>query len=115
MKNQRFLALALVLILLLAGCGAEVPVNTTEASEPATTAETQVVETTEPIRIPDLEQLDYESFHDLSAEDQQAILESFTDIEAFFVWYNQIKAEYEAAHPAIEIGDGVVDMGDLMD
>lgn len=50
----------------------------------------------------------------MSGEEQQEFFESFDSVEAFFEWYNEAKAKYEAEHPSIEIGgDGKVDAGGL--
>lgn len=57
---------------------------------------------------------DYEKFHDMSAAEQQAYIEACGDIDAFFEWYNNAKEEHEAANPPIEVGDGNVDMGDII-
>lgn len=120
MKCKYFLLLALAL--LLTGCAAQKDVTSTE---PVVTTQTPAatVETTEEAEMaatqPTLEleegQMEYEKFRDMKAAEQQAFLESFESLDAFFEWYNRVKEEYAAAHPAIEIGDGVVDMGDLMD
>lgn len=55
---------------------------------------------------------EYERFINMTPAEQQAYMESFESIEAFFEWYNQAKAEYEAANPPIEVGDGNIDLGD---
>ena len=169
MSSKRFLALVLVLVLLVAGCGkkeetvgsttevttttedtattkesfsaledsefddeteptqAETLPETTEETEPAETVEpTQPAEptapaepevsepTTEPTQPPANVQMDYEAFHNMSPADQQAYMGSFENLDLFFAWYNQAKAEYEAANPPIDVGDGSVDMGDLI-
>ena len=57
---------------------------------------------------------DYEAFQAMSAEEQQAFIATFEDMDAFFEWYNRVKEAYEAANPPIEIGDGDVDMGDII-
>ena len=84
----------------------------TEATKP--TEETKPQETTPPTQPSAKPQTEYERFQNMSAEEQQAHMESFGSIEAFFDWYNNAKAEYEAANPPIDVGDGSVDMGDLL-
>lgn len=163
MNSKQILALTLVLVLLLTGCGKgnEVADNTTETSSAAegtpataesipgledsefddeteptvteTTAATEPTETTEntepaesvepettaptttPTQPPAKEQMGYEEFQNLSAADQQAFMGTFENLDLFFAWYNQAKAEYEAANPPIDVGDGSVDIGDLID
>jgi len=56
-----------------------------------------------------------EEFQNMSAADQQAFMGTFENLDLFFAWYNQAKAEYEAANPPIDVGDGSVDIGDLID
>lgn len=73
-----------------------------ETSVPAEPAET-VAKTTE-----------YEWFHALSGEEQEAYMDSFDSIAAFFEWYNAAKAEYEELHPSIEVGDGNIDLGQII-
>ena len=110
--------LILALVLLLAGCAEQTQLPSTEPAVTVTTVETTQA-TTAPTQ-PSLEveegQMEYEKFRDMKAAEQQAFLESFESLDAFFEWYNRVKEEYAAAHPSIEIGeDGVVDMGELME
>lgn len=56
---------------------------------------------------------EYEAYHAMSGAEQKAYLESFESIEAFFEWYNAAAAEYEAAHPDIEIENGSVDLSQI--
>ena len=93
---------------------AATPVSTatpvpTQAPTPAPTA--TVKPTTAPSQgTPDAEQLDYQQFHALSPADQQKVMESFDDIEAFFEWYNDMQEQYEAENPPIIVDGGTVDM-----
>lgn len=158
MNSKRFLAIALVLILLMTGCGRqnEALDNTTEVTgttegsvptvesvpaledsefddetEPTETeTQTEATEDTEPTepvepettapatkptQPPAKEQMGYEEFQNMSAAEQQAFMGTFENLDLFFAWYNQAKAEYEAANPPIDVGDGSVDIGDLID
>ena len=100
------------------------PAETTKPTEAPKPSETtppteapQPSETTPPTETPQPEtkpQSEYETFQNMSAADQQAHMESFDSMDAFFDWYNNAKAEYEAANPPIDIGNGSIDMGDLM-
>ena len=56
----------------------------------------------------------YESFQKLSPAEQQKYMETFADIESFFVWYNQVKSEYEKENPPIIIDGEEVDLKDLL-
>lgn len=88
----------------------------TAATEPAETTLPTVPQETTPVITPGVTQelTEYEKYNAMSGEEQMAYMQSFDSIEAFFTWYNNAKAEYEAAHPDIEISDGVIDAGDLM-
>ena len=86
----------------------------TETSKPEETQPQETAPATEPSQPAAKPQTAYESFQNMSADEQQAYMESFESIDAFFTWYNDAKAEYEAANPPIDVGDGSVDMGELM-
>lgn len=88
---------------------------TTETTNPDTTEETtqpdpETEETTAPAK-PAPSQTAYEAYEAMSAAQQRDFMMSFETIEKFFDWYNNAKAEYDKAHPDIEIGDGKVDIG----
>lgn len=92
-------------------------VNTTPATEPTeiTTPPTEPDSTEDPTT-PSTDDsnssiTDYEAYHNMSGEEQKAFIDSFESIEAFFVWYNAAKAEYEAQNPGIDVGDGEIDLG----
>ena len=58
----------------------------------------------------------YESYNAMSGEKQQEFIDSFDSIGDFVAWYNDAKAEYEAMHPGVEIGNGdVIDGSELVD
>lgn len=57
---------------------------------------------------------EYEKFHAKSPADQQAYMESFSSIEEFFAWYNAAQEEYEQKKPPVEIGNGQIDLGELL-
>ena len=61
--------------------------------------------------------LTYEAYSKMTGAQQQKVLtDTFkNDLDAFFVWYNAAKAEYEANDNRIEIGaDGNIDLGELL-
>ena len=59
--------------------------------------------------------MNYESFQDMAPAQQQAYMESFDSIDAFFEWYNAAKEQYEKDHPSIEVGgNGSVDLDEVI-
>ena len=88
------------------------PAETTEKPQPT---EPEEPETTAPTTEPPVpETVDYMTFQNMSASQQQAYMNTFGSLDLFFAWYNQAKADYEAANPPIDVGDGNIDMGDLV-
>lgn len=65
------------------------------------------------IEVPEGE-IDYEEFTAMSPTQQRLYMESFESLDAFFEWYNAAKEVYEQAHPPIDVGDGVIDMEDII-
>ena len=65
------------------------------------------------IEVPEGE-IDYEEFTAMSPTQQRVYMESFESLDAFFEWYNAAKEVYEQAHPPIDVGDGVIDMEDII-
>ena len=61
-----------------------------------------------------LEDLTYEGYMAMSAAQQEAVIGQFGSPDDFMVWFNAVKAIYEAQHPGIEVGvDGVVDASQI--
>ena len=91
------------------------PVETTEpaVTEPAVT-EPQQTQPTQPTETVPESELDYETFTAMDPAEQRVYMESFESLDAFFEWYNAAKEAYEREHPAIDVGDGVVDLGGLV-
>ena len=56
----------------------------------------------------------YEWYHSLTGEQQMAYMESFDNMDAFFDWYNAAKEEHEREKPGIDIGDGNIDLGEII-
>lgn len=98
----------------------DAPVETvepTEATEPAEETE-PVVDTTDPTEEQEKQDVgiavnttDYEKYHNMSGAEQKNFVDSFSSIEAFFAWYNSAKAEYDALHPEVGVGDLEIDLG----
>lgn len=78
-------------------------------TEPAQTGPQQ----TEPVQIPEGE-IDYETFTAMEPALQRQYMESFESMDAFFEWYNAAKEAYEQEHPVLDVGDGVIDVEDLL-
>lgn len=57
---------------------------------------------------------EYEAFTALDPVEQQKFVESFATIDQFFDWYNAAKAAYEAANPPIDVGDGKIDLEEII-
>ena len=57
------------------------------------------------------EPLTYEEYSELSGREQREYFETFESIEDFFVWYEEAKAAYIAAHPDADLGDLDIDFG----
>lgn len=54
----------------------------------------------------------YQRYLNMSGAEQQAFIQEFDSIPAFFEWLNAAKDAYETLNPDIEIGeDGKVDLG----
>lgn len=56
--------------------------------------------------------LSYEEYNNLTAEEQLAYYNSFGSPEAFFLWFNAAKQEYEDSKDKVDVGgDGTIDIG----
>lgn len=64
---------------------------------------------------PDASQdLKWEEFYALSAEQKDAYLESFGDYQKFYDWMVKAQEQFKTEHPTIEIGaDGSIDLSKL--
>ena len=51
----------------------------------------------------------------MSPNEQKKYMESFSDVDAFFDWYNESKKTYEKGNPSFEVGDGPINIGDIID
>lgn len=56
----------------------------------------------------------YEDFMNMSSEQQQNFVDSFSSMDDFFAWYNSAKAVYEQENPPIEVGDGVININEII-
>lgn len=50
----------------------------------------------------------------MDGKEQEKYMNSFGDIDAFFNWYNDAKETYEKENPSIEIGNGPIDMEEII-
>ncbi len=62
----------------------------------------------------DFKKCTYEEYQAMTAETQKTFFEKFENVEAFFDWYNDAKAKYEKENAAIEIGNGEINLGDVL-
>ena len=94
--------------------GGNAPTQGTESDQPSETEPTVTEPAqTEPVQIPEGE-IDYETFTAMDPALQRAYMESFESMDAFFEWYNAAKEAYEQEHPSIDVGDGIVDLEELV-
>ena len=56
----------------------------------------------------------YEEYMALDGKEQEEYMKSFSSIDAFFDWYNDAKDTYEKENPSIEVGDGPIDMNEII-
>lgn len=97
----------------------ETPTETTEATAPSEESTEPSEEATEPEETtpsttPDSAVTSYEAYNAMSPDEQLAFYNTFESMEDFVAWYNAAKAEYDAQNPDIEIGDGNIDMDDII-
>ena len=85
--------------------------------KPTTTKPTiPSTETSVPEESPsEVDLMDYEKFLNMTSAEQQKYVESFSDIDAFFAWYNAAKEAYEKENPPISIGNGEINIGDIIE
>ncbi len=87
-----FLLIAAVLCSVLIGCGedtnptgttsSDVTQNTTELTDPIITTETEPT-------FPDVDTLTLPEYNSMSAEQQQAVMDTFETLDEYFEWYNE--------------------------
>jgi hypothetical protein len=56
----------------------------------------------------------YEEYMAMDGYEQEKYMKSFASIEAFFNWFNAAKDKYEAENPSIEVGNGPIDMNEII-
>ena len=81
------------------------------------TETTQPAETTKPTEATKPSQggkSAYETYMSMSPSEQKAFRASFGSTAEFFAWYNAAKDEYERNNGDQEVGDGSVDLEDVM-
>ena len=74
----------------------------------------ETTETTVPnVSVPPADKMTYVAYNAMSADEQLAFINSFESIDAFFVWYNAAKEEYN--NNLIEIdGSTPIDLGEIV-
>ena len=58
--------------------------------------------------------LSYEEYLAMDADGQEAFYMSFENPVDFYAWHTQAKAEYDALHSGDDIGNGDVNIGDIV-
>lgn len=53
----------------------------------------------------------YLEYMNMTADQQESFISSFESMDAFMVWFNNAKAEYDSTGGAIDVGSGSVDLG----
>lgn len=56
---------------------------------------------------------DYDRYMAMSADEQQAFIESFPSLEAFMTWFNNAQAEHNTDEDDLTIDSGVIDLEEL--
>lgn len=85
--------------------------ETTSPAKPNSTQETTV--STLPPNTPEETVSDYDRYMDMSADEQQAFIESFPSLEAFMAWFNNAQKEHNANEDSLIIDSGVIDLEEL--
>ena len=89
------------------------PSDTAEPTKPSGSGTGNATEPTKPQETKPATS-EYEKFQSMSATEQQKYMESFDSVDDFFAWYNKVKTEHEAANPPIDVGDGSIDLDQII-
>ena len=83
-------------------------INTENPAEPES-------EPAQPVQSePEEGEMTYRKFHDMMPSQQQAYVESFESLDAFFLWYAEAQEQYEKENPPIIIdGNGEINLGEI--
>lgn len=119
------LACLLVVACILVGCDAknlenptqgtsttEKPVGSVTDSRPTAPGNSAPSDPTTPSRPEDV--MTYDRYNSLPAEEQAAFRKNFDSMAEFFEWLKVAKEAYEAENPDVELGDGFIDLEDIM-
>ena len=60
------------------------------------------------------ENVSYPDYVAMTAEQQLAFIYGFSTIEGFLEWYDNEKTKYDEQNPGQDIGDGEIDLGELL-
>ena len=86
--------------------------TTQPEDNPSTEPESANPDTTEPSS--NVAHVTYEEYVSMTPEEQLAFYNQFASMEDFVKWYNEAKVAYEEENGAIDVGDGNIDMGDII-
>jgi len=65
------------------------------------------------VTVPESDQMTYETYANMSAEEQMAFFDSFESVDAFFDWYNAARKEYEDSFIEID-GSTPIDLDEIL-
>lgn len=83
-------------------------------SEPSQPVQSEPEVTAPEVIDPEEGEMTYRKFHDMTPSQQQAYVESFESLDAFFLWYAEAQEQYEKENPPIIIdGNGEIDLGEI--
>lgn len=83
-------------------------------SEPFQPVQSAPEVTASEVIAPEEGEMTYRKFHDMTPSQQQAYVESFESLDAFFLWYAEAQEQYEKENPPIIIdGNGEIDLGEI--
>lgn len=89
--------------------------NSGSTSKPTgTTSTSSSSESSTPEEEP-IDLAEYERFLKMTSDEQRDYVDSFPDMDAFFKWYNASKQAYDKQHPPIDVGDGNINIGDIIE
>lgn len=88
------------------------PEETESEPVPSVPVESEPEVTAPEVIDPEDGEMTYRKFHDMTPSQQQAYVESFESLDAFFLWYSAAQEQYEKENPPIIIdGNGQIDLG----
>lgn len=56
----------------------------------------------------------YQEYNNMTPEEQTAYFSQFPSMREFIKWHNEAKAKYDKEHGVIDVGDGKIDINDII-